>query len=368
MFKPFKWARLLSLLGIVMALSLVLGACGDDATTGPGAADTTGDTTAKEVVKFHDGQWETLWEHNAIAMYITQNGYGYPVEQITGTTGTMKVALPAGDLDVAMEMWRQNQNDWYNENTASGKVVDLGGSGDNLATGAVGQSLETSLQGIYVPTYMIDQNPGLKSVLDLPNFVELFQDPENSSMGVVTNCIIGWQCQKVIRAKWFAYGLNDTVNLIEPGGAGAIDANIIGAMTAGEPVVSYYWEPTKLISQYDMTLLDEPAWTAECQAAIDAAIEEEPYESTIGCAFPASDVHTGVSSAFAARAPEVTAFLGKMFLGALPLADLATWKNDNDKEWDEAAIYYLQNNEAVWTQWVPADVAAKVKEALALES
>lgn len=55
---------------------------------------------------------ETLWEHNAIAMYITENGYGYPVEQVTGTTGTMKVALPQGDLDVNLELWQNNVADW----------------------------------------------------------------------------------------------------------------------------------------------------------------------------------------------------------------------------------------------------------------
>ncbi len=157
--------------------------------------------TAKEVVRFHDPQWETIQEHNAIAMYITQHGYGYPVEQITGTTGTMKVALPAGDLDVNMEMWRQNQQDWYEENVASGNLVDLAGTGDNVEYGAVGQILATSTQGIYVPTYVIEQNPGLESVLDLPNFIELFQDPKDPSKGVVTNCIIGWRCQKIIRAK-----------------------------------------------------------------------------------------------------------------------------------------------------------------------
>ncbi len=155
---------------------------------------------------------------------------------------------------------------------------------------------------------------------------------------------------------------------MEPGSAEAIDANIIGAYAAGEPVVSYYWEPTKIIAELDMTLLEEPEWTPECQAAIVAAIESEPYESTIGCAFPVADIHTGVSSAFTDRAPEVVEFLGKMFVGALPLAELAAWKADNDKGWNEAAIYYLRTNEDVWTQWVPADVATQVKASLAQES
>jgi glycine betaine/proline transport system substrate-binding protein len=35
---------------------------------------------------------------------------------------------------------------------------------------------------------------------------------------------------------------------------------------------------------------------------------------------------------------------------------------------NQAAIWYLQRNEDVWTQWVPEDVAERVKTALANES
>ena len=83
-----------------------------------------------------------------------------------------------------------------------------------MPNGGTGQSLETSMQGIYFPTYVVEANPGLKSVLDLPDYIDLFTDPEDSSKGVVVNCIIGWNCQKIIRAKWHAYGLNDTFNLL----------------------------------------------------------------------------------------------------------------------------------------------------------
>jgi len=346
--------KLIVLLGGLLVLTLVAAACGGG--------------EEKQVIKFHDGQWATLWEHNAIAMYITEHGYGYPVEEVEGTSVTMQVAMPLGEIDVNMELWRQNAMEWYAKNTSSGALVDLAGTVANVSNGAKGQSLETSMQGIYVPTYMVEQNPGLKSVLDLPKYKDLIKDPEDSSKGQVVNCIIGWNCQKIIRAKWHAYGLNDSINLMEPGSAGAIDANIVGAYTAGEPVASYYWEPTQLIADLDMTLLEEPAWTQECADAISAAVESEPYESEIGCAFPAFDVHTGVNGSLVERAPEVVDFLGNMFIGALPLGAIATWKKDNKAEWRDAAVYWLKDNEATWTTWVTEDAAKKVKATLAEES
>ena len=51
----------------LVALVLIGAACGGE---------------EKEVIKFHDGQWETLWMHNAVAMYVVEKGYGYPVEEV----------------------------------------------------------------------------------------------------------------------------------------------------------------------------------------------------------------------------------------------------------------------------------------------
>jgi glycine betaine/proline transport system substrate-binding protein len=353
--------RLLGLIIGIMAVALVAAACSDDKAT------PTPEAPPKEVIRFHDGQWESIQQHNSIAMYISQYGYEYPVEDIQGTTGTMLVSLPEGDVDVNMEIWRENIRAWYDENIANGKIVNLTGGGVIVANGSKGQILETSAQGIYAPTYVIEANPGLVSILDLPDYKALFADPEEPDKGVVVNCILGWACQKIVRAKFYAYDLYDDYNILEPGSAGAIDANMYGAYLANEPFLSYYWEPTKLVAELDLTMLEEPAWTQECQDAIDLAVAEEPYESTAGCAFPTYDVHTGVNAGLVERAPEVTEFLANMFVGALKLGDLAAWTTDNDKTFQEMAIYYLRNNEDAWTTWVTAEAADNVKAALALE-
>ena len=86
-----------------------------------------------------------------------------------------------------------------------------------------------------MPQYVVDENPGLQSVSDLPEYWELFEDPEDPGKGVMINCILGWKCQRLNRAKWHAYGLFDSYNVAEPGSAGALDAAIKGAYTAGDP-------------------------------------------------------------------------------------------------------------------------------------
>ena len=45
----------------------------------------------------------------------------------------------------------------------------------------------------------------------------------------------------------------------------------------------------------------------------------------------------------------------------------AAWAVENDiaGEWELAAVYYLKNYENIWTTWMPAANAKKVKDALA---
>jgi len=40
------------------------------------------------------------------------------------------------------------------------------------------------------------------------------------------------------------------------------------------------------------------------------------------------------------------------------------WQDENRESNEDAAIYFLRNYEGLWTKWVPADVAEKVKASL----
>ena len=374
-FKPLTLGLLMGLVGIML-----LAACGGEEATPTAKATATKPAPTpttppvKEVIKFHDGQWGSNWIHLAVSRYILETGYGYPTEEIQGSTGTQKVTLPEGDIDVNMEMWRMNIPEWYEEVTTAGTVIDLAGITDPsviLPEGTKGQTIAFGGQGFYIPKYVADANPGLVSVFDLPDYVDLFTDPNDPDKGAVFNCIIGWQCQKIVRAKWFAYDLYDTFNVVEPGGAAALKAAIVGPYDAEEPFLSYYWEPTDVVNLRDLVLLEEPAWTAECQAALDLAVEEEPYESTEGCGFPMGDAHTGVYAGLAERAPDAVELLANVFIPAKLLAELEAWKAEQDVEWLDVAVKYLNENRDDWTTWITDanadEIIALVDAELALE-
>ena len=140
-----------------------------------------------------------------------------------------------------------------------------------------GANFPNSLQGWYVPTYMIEGDeergiepmaPDLKSVEDLPEYWELFKDPEDPNKGRFYNCIAGWVCQAVNESKFEFYGLGETYNLFQPGSGAALASSIVSAYETGDPWLGYYWEPTWVFAQVDLTMLEEPEWTQECEDAI----------------------------------------------------------------------------------------------------
>jgi branched-chain amino acid transport system substrate-binding protein len=317
-----------------------------------GSAEAAG---PKEPILFHDGSWQSMWILNAIAMYVTEHGYGYPVEEITETTDVMKVGLPLGDVHVNMEGWRMNTMEWYNEQIAARNIVDLG------------QVFEKSTQGWYIPLYTHEEH-GITTIDDLldADVAQLFQDPEDPSKGVWTNCIVGWNCQKIMRVKATAYGMDEFYNVMEPGSAAGIDASLASAVENNMPVLSYYWEPTWVLGKYKMWQIEEPTYTKECWDAISVATESDPFGTVDeACAYSVDDIHKLVHAGLLDRAPDVAAMLSKMFVGTQMVNDLGAYMEENDASAMDTAVYYLQTFEDEWTPWVTEEAAAGIKAAVA---
>ncbi len=320
---------------------------------------------AKETIIFADVQWQTIWINNAIAMFIVEHGYEYPVESVVVSTPVMQQSLPKGDIHVHMELWRFNIIDWYNEVTQSGEMIDLG------------PTFERSVQGWYVPRYVVEGDaerdiealaPNLKSVKDLAQYKEVFKDPEDPKKGLFINSLTGWKVTEINRAKLYAYGLADDFNILEPGTAPALDAAIAGAYKKGKPVLAYYWEPTWLMGMYDMYQLEEPEYSDECWAEIEKVlagdIEAEDAPETAGCAFDSFAIHKGIYSGLQEIAPDVVEFLKKMNVGTDPLNETAAYMEAEDVEAEDAARWYFENFPERWKSWVSEDVTAKVEAAL----
>jgi glycine betaine/proline transport system substrate-binding protein len=347
----------------------VLGtACGgddDEDATAPAApastaapATATPDTGPKPTIKFGDTQFESLWINNAIARYIIENAYGYPVETIEMTTPIYQASLANGDIDVQMELWKQNIIDWYDEEIAAGNIENLG------------MTYEGGPQFWIVPDYTAEEF-NIKTIEDMkrPEVVKALADPEDPDKGAFINCIIGWQCAEINRTKFKAYGLDEYYNIVTLGSVGAMDAGLIGPQKAGQHVFGYYWAPTSLMGLYDWTIIEEPAYTEACWEEVTIGREDVDYTPAEACAYDSPPIDKGVNSGLRDKAPDVVELFEKMNVGLDPINKTAAWALTNDidvsADIEETAEYYLLTFEDRWTQWMPADKVAAVKAALA---
>jgi len=303
----------------------------------------------QEPIKFGDVGWDSVQVHNRIAGFIVENGYGYTAEYVPGETIPLFAALERGDIDIIMEEWIANQKEAYDKAIEAGTIIDLG------------VNFPDSWQGWLVPAYVIEGDPergiepmapDLKTIEDLPKYWELFKDPEDPTKGRFLSCQAGWECERINQLKFEAYGLNEYYNVFMPGSNAALSGSLIAACEKGEPWFGYYWEPTWVLGMVDVIHIEEPAYS------------DEIWETTHACAYPSTEVTIVVNSEFPDKAPEIVDFLSKYTTTTAITNTALAYMQDSGASTSETAIWFLQEYEDLWTQWVPADIASKVKAAL----
>ena len=99
------------------------------------------------------------------------------------------------------------------------------------------------------------------------------------------------------------------------------------------------------------------------------SVQEPPYSdecwaTTKACAYPEAKVLIMVNSSLPSRAPEVIEFLESWEFKAADQVATEIWMEENNEDTDAGALWFLRNFRDVWSSFVPAEVAAKVDEAL----
>jgi glycine betaine/proline transport system substrate-binding protein len=328
---------------LMASMFVFLAACGGANGDGEGEADKL------EKIVLADAGWDSIRFHNSIAQTILEEGYGYETDVTSGSTAATVQGLRQGDIDVYMEVWTDNIKEVYNEAIEEGDIVKTSVNFDD------------NVQGLYVPTYVIEgdpergiepQAPDLKTVEDLKKYPEVFEDPDDPGKGRIIGAPSGWAVDKQLDTKMDTYGLRDTFNYFNPGSDAAIVSSLTAAYEAGEPWVGYYWAPTWVTALYDLTLLEEPEFN------------EETWDKNKGTEFPPNDVVVAVHKDMPEQAPEVVEFLEKYETSSTLTEEALQYMKDNDASADEAAKWWMEKHEDIWTGWLSEDIAQKVKDAL----
>ena len=243
------------------------------------------------------------------------------------------------------------------------EAIDKGVAEGRLAI--AGKSLsDGGEEGFWVPDYMVEADPSLATIEGVIKNAKEFVHPEDPEKNAFYGCPAGWNCQISSGNLFRALKLEDAgFEIVDPGSGAGLAGSIAKAYERKEAWFGYYWAPTAVLGKYKMTKVDFGSGIDE--AMFKGCITQEDCVDPKPTMYPPSLVQAVTTGEFAKTHPEIMEFLGKLSFKNSEMNELLAWMEDNQADGEFAAIYFLQNFEDMWTPWLPEDVAAKVKEAVA---
>ncbi|HEX5932957.1 MAG TPA: glycine betaine ABC transporter substrate-binding protein, partial [Pseudorhizobium sp.] len=191
--------------------------------------------------------WQSAEVLAALDQFILNEGFGCNAEIIVGdTVPTLTSMVEKGEPDLAPEGWIDLLPEVVGRGVSEGKLV---GAAVALSDGAV--------QGWWIPKYLADANPDIKTIEDALKHPELFPDPEDPSKGAIHNGPAGWGGTVATTQLYKAYGAEEAgFTLVDTGSSAGLDGSIAKAYEGKEGWVGYYWAPTALLGKYEMVKLE----------------------------------------------------------------------------------------------------------------
>ena len=324
---------------IITSTALLLGAIGTTSAAEPVCE-------VDHTINFGGMSWDSNLIMADIQRFILENGYGCKTDVLPTETMTALTALERGDLQVKSEIWLNSLGTLWDETVARGRVIK---SGD----------LYIGYEAWFIPRYTQERYPDLKKAADLPKFKEVFKDPEDPNKGRFFGCPAGWSCEVVSLNLFKALDLNDSFNH-HSSSTSALQATIMSEYRRQNDIIFYYWHPTPLVGSLDLVQLEFPEYDAEKHRCLTDVDCDNPQAS----AYPTNPVFVALNKQFAEDAPQLKAFFDSNHMPLDIIGATLVEMEDSGSESMDAAIWFLNEHPEVWTEWVPDDVATRVKHAL----
>ncbi len=328
-----RWSAI-AVTGLV--LSMVGVACTDVESPSPGDGGDTGGTKPGTgiTVKLAVNPWTGAAVNANVAAAILEGELGYTVELVEVDEFVQFPSLSDGSLDATLEVWPSGHADDYATYIeGDGSVVDAG------PLGAVGKI------DWYVPTFMLDENPELATWGGLNENAELFATAETEPKG---QFLLGDPSYVSFDAQIIEnLGLDFVV--VTGGSEATLVTSIERAIENEEPLLLYMYTPHWVHNDYDLSVVELPAYTDECAAA---AAEEGA--AGYACEYPEDVLYKALSAQLEDKAPEAFEFLSNMNYTSEIQATIAKEIDVEGVDAADAAQAWVDANEDVWSAWLPA--------------
>jgi glycine betaine/proline transport system substrate-binding protein len=320
--------------------ALLVGACGGD-NTEPAASEPAAQEPATETESGDDkptinlivNPWSASRLNAEVAKHLIESELGYPVE-ITevNENDAMFTGMADGTLDAVLEIWPSGVTDAENAYFNDGSVVNIG------ELGAIGKI------GWFVPSYVVEQHPELATWegYTTDEAAALFATAETGDQGrfLGTDPSYSQYDEQIIS------NLDLPFQVIFSGSEPATVAEVDGRVSAGEPVLLYWWTPTAAVAKYDLVNVALPDYTDSCGASAAAG------DGGVDCDYPEDVIFKAASAKLQEKAPDVFSFLQKFSITTDDqLEMLPPMEIDGD---DPAAVAeaWIAAHGDVWSAWL----------------
>ncbi|WP_218002820.1 ABC transporter substrate-binding protein [Paraburkholderia oxyphila] len=299
--------------------------------------------------------WQSAEVLAAVDKIILNQGYGCDAEVSTGdTVPTITSMVEKGQPDIAPEVWTDNVPDVVKRGLAEGKLQQ---TAKVISDGG--------MNGWFIPKYVADKHPEIKTIADVLKHPELFPAPDDPKKGAIYNGPQGWGWTVITAQLFKAFKADkDNFELVDTGSAAGLDSAIAKAYQHKQGLVAYYWSPTALLGKYPMVRLDPgvPFNEAEWRRCTTKANCPDPKPTGWQTSDP---VYTFVTKRFAsATSPDVMQYLNTRAWSNATVNQLMAWMTANQATGEDGAKHFLKDNKNVWTKWVSKDAADRINASL----
>ena len=286
--------------------------------------------------------------------FILNTGYGCNAEVTQGgTVPSITSLVEKGEPNVVSEAWIDVTGDLVPKGIEEKRAV--------LAAPVLS---EGGVMGWFIPKYLAEAHPDIKTVADALKHPELFPDPEDPSKGAITNGPQGWGMTVATSQLYKAYDAQASgFTLVDTGSAAGLDASIAKAYERKAGWLGAYWAPTALLAKYPMVRLqsDVAVDDAEWKRCVSVADCPDPKKSE----WPTSKVYTLVSTKFAeSTSPEAMEYLKTRAFTNDQIGQVLLWMTDNQATGEQGVAHFIKTYPDLWKSWVTPEAAKKIEASL----
>jgi glycine betaine/proline transport system substrate-binding protein len=288
-----------------------------------------GGSATKETVDIAVNPWVGYEANAAVVGYLLENELDFPVQYKDLAEQVSWEGFESGEVDAILENW--GHEDLKKLYIDEKKVAVAAGS-----TGIDG------IIGWYVPPWMVGEFPDITNWENLNKYADKFKTSESGDKGQ----LLDGDPSFVTNDAGIIAGLELNYEVVYAGSEAALIEEFRKAEQNKTPLLGYFYSPQWFLNEVPLAKIELPAWTEGCDA--------DPEKITCDYA-PYNGLDKIISKNLEDKAPQAAQLIKNFSWSPEHQNTVANYITNDGMSREDAAKKWVEENEATWKAWIPAD-------------